>query len=678
MALSETAQLQIRISAQNAAGAVLGQLNQQFGSLQSTVMRVGAAIAGAFAARDVLQSVERFTHDLDALGDAMGLSGVDASKWNIQARYVGITADDLALTFRMLANNVYLQADAIAKGTSDFDKLGISVLNAQGQLKPMNDLLDTLRSRMKQLDAPSQAVLERQLFGRSGGRLHDFLLLTDTDVKRLNEDLDALGMTLGSDVVAGLEQQQREMNRLGFIFDAMKLKLGQALIPLFLRFADAIGRPTGPLKLLLDIGGRFLQWVKDVADKFGIFLRQIKEAGFGAALLTLWENLKKVGQSLKDDLAAMLEKIGVPADIAKLGIEGLALAIQGLIATWIVSGLIGLTLAVGGLILKAGFLVATAIIFNDVADALERTALHGSSASDALAIFAGAIGLIGLAMGKNPLLLVVSAIAEVASTIALVVENWDKFKAALMTGVLGDIPLFGALFSAIKNAVSMMGELREGFEQTIDMVTGRRRETGSGGARQATSVDIFDLYQQLLGREPENPEAITGRLGRSYEDVRREIYNSIEAIAFRASKLGDNIQYPGEARAFSMLGGAGAAGAGGGFAAGGFMPGDPRNAAAQAFADQVAAINRANIAAEGMADGGIVMPRSGGTWANIGEGGEAEAVIPLDRLSGLGGQNISIVINGAVDSRERVRELAREVGNEILRSTRSRTNFALG
>ena len=86
MALSETAQLQIRISAQNAAGAVLGQVNQQFGQLQNTVMKVGSAIAGAFAIRDVLQTTERFTKDLDALTDAMGLSGAQASSWNYQAR----------------------------------------------------------------------------------------------------------------------------------------------------------------------------------------------------------------------------------------------------------------------------------------------------------------------------------------------------------------------------------------------------------------------------------------------------------------------------------------------------------------------------------------------------------------------------------------------------------------
>jgi hypothetical protein len=38
-----------------------------------------------------------------------------------------------------------------------------------------------------------------------------------------------------------------------------------------------------------------------------------------------------------------------------------------------------------------------------------------------------------------------------------------------------------------------------------------------------------------------------------------------------------------------------------------------------------------------LATGGIVMPRPGGTMATIGEGGQAEAVIPLDRLGNMMG-----------------------------------------
>jgi hypothetical protein len=54
-----------------------------------------------------------------------------------------------------------------------------------------------------------------------------------------------------------------------------------------------------------------------------------------------------------------------------------------------------------------------------------------------------------------------------------------------------------------------------------------------------------------------------------------------------------------------------------------------------------------------LAEGGIVMPRPGGVLANIAEGGQAEAVIPLDRLgsmTGKAGNTYNITVNGGVGS----------------------------
>jgi hypothetical protein len=49
----------------------------------------------------------------------------------------------------------------------------------------------------------------------------------------------------------------------------------------------------------------------------------------------------------------------------------------------------------------------------------------------------------------------------------------------------------------------------------------------------------------------------------------------------------------------------------------------------------------------GLANGGIVKASPGGTLALIGEGGKDEAVIPLDRMGSMGGNNITINVQGA-------------------------------
>lgn len=54
-----------------------------------------------------------------------------------------------------------------------------------------------------------------------------------------------------------------------------------------------------------------------------------------------------------------------------------------------------------------------------------------------------------------------------------------------------------------------------------------------------------------------------------------------------------------------------------------------------------------------LAEGGIVMPRPGGVLANIAEGGQAEAVIPLNKMRDFGGKagnTYNITVNGGVGS----------------------------
>jgi hypothetical protein len=72
-----------------------------------------------------------------------------------------------------------------------------------------------------------------------------------------------------------------------------------------------------------------------------------------------------------------------------------------------------------------------------------------------------------------------------------------------------------------------------------------------------------------------------------------------------------------------------------------------------------------NVKIPRLAEGGIVMPRPGGVLANIAEGGQAEAVIPLDRLgsmTGKGGNTYNITVNGGISSGP---DIGRSVVNAI-------------
>lgn len=82
----------------------------------------------------------------------------------------------------------------------------------------------------------------------------------------------------------------------------------------------------------------------------------------------------------------------------------------------------------------------------------------------------------------------------------------------------------------------------------------------------------------------------------------------------------------------------------------------------------------AQVAGVQLAEGGIVRARPGGIQATIGEGGQDEAVIPLDRAGdfgfggGGGGNNISInVYGGLMGSETEAHEFAKAIDRELLK-----------
>ena len=86
-----------------------------------------------------------------------------------------------------------------------------------------------------------------------------------------------------------------------------------------------------------------------------------------------------------------------------------------------------------------------------------------------------------------------------------------------------------------------------------------------------------------------------------------------------------------------------------------------------------------------MAQGGVVLPRSGGVSATLAEAGQAEAVIPLGsdrareqmREAGLGGSvNININVGTLVGSEDSVRTLAKMIDEELFSLRRNNESVA--
>jgi len=97
----------------------------------------------------------------------------------------------------------------------------------------------------------------------------------------------------------------------------------------------------------------------------------------------------------------------------------------------------------------------------------------------------------------------------------------------------------------------------------------------------------------------------------------------------------------------------------------------PANIALAALVGVAGAAQVATVAGVNLAEGGIVQATAGGTPAIIGEGGQDEAVIPLDDEGQGIGSNITIIVNGGMLGDEAsAREFAVVVDEELMKLRR--------
>ena len=449
-------QLKIVVSAQNNAAAAILGLQKDLDGLKAKVLQVGAAIGGALALKDVIASTNKWAQETHDLQSELGISAQAASRLNFIGQELGISTDELTTSMGRLAKNMFSNSVEADRGKDAFSKWGIAVKAADGSTKNIIDVLEMASDRVRQLgDGAAARALEMDIFGKSGGRLHDLLMEGADGVRQLTQESDALGLTLTDKMQAALYASVRAQRTFNLALEGLKVQLGAAITPLLTTVILSLTRLfawinanilqsrvfTGVLKILGEAFRIGTGWLKELMDKLAGLASHLDDQLFGG-LITLKGLL-----------------LGIAAIVIAEKILSLATAIFTLGAALAPIGALAFGLAV---VYQMG-----SRVFDTVGPVtLLRDALIGLGLGLLLigspaAIVVGAVALVG------------AAIIEVGQTIVFFIENWDKFVYALQHGELNNIPVFGAFFNAAQHVMESIGSIRAAWEDLQRILSGQ-------------------------------------------------------------------------------------------------------------------------------------------------------------------------------------------------------------
>lgn len=278
-------------------GAALGLSNLKLGAF--IAVSATAAAAAAKLASNVLLGV-------DSLARLSAQTGVATDRLQVlsfQAEQTGSTAEAMRSTIQSLTSAI---GNAAERGSPAFARLGISVRDANGQLKTADVVLGQVRTRMRQLGlsmAQQQSIASSLGIDRS---LIGFISATDEQMGALERRARSLGVLTGEQAKTAVEYAN-SLRALRFAMDAVRqliaVGLGPAMTELVETFTAWLAQNR---EFIQKVASRFINALKSIlgfAERLGpAFLAyegaalaaKVATIGLDAALLGLGKTAKAV------------------------------------------------------------------------------------------------------------------------------------------------------------------------------------------------------------------------------------------------------------------------------------------------------------------------------------------------------------------------------------------------
>jgi hypothetical protein len=331
--------------AKRAVGGAMGAIEKSVETAKAAFVGLAAGLAAGVSVAAFTSMVKGAIDAADNLNDLSKRTGIavsDLGGLGFAATQAGGNLESIAIAAGKLNKSISEAAGGNEKTAEAFDVLGISVLDAFGNLKKADKAIAEIADQfLKFEDGPEKAAIAIRLFGKEGASMIP-LLNEGGDAIRANAEYYKKYAGVTQEVASQSDQFNDTMSKLNLLSGAFGRNLAAALLPPLQTLAEYLvtakekgdGMKTTAeqlaesLKLVAKgavIGGtgilEFTEWVAASAAAWQ-FVLQGDAKGATAIKDSYEERIKEIVKGRKDMLAALSAPLKPVAGAFEDGFQG--------------------------------------------------------------------------------------------------------------------------------------------------------------------------------------------------------------------------------------------------------------------------------------------------------------------------------------------------------------------
>lgn len=289
------------------------------------LLGAAAAAAALTGLHRMAASSAQMATDMEVAAERTGLSTEALQEYQYAAQAAGVGAE----RFNTVAQRILRRAADAKAGNeglaSAFDALGVSLEDADGNLRGIDDLLGQVADGLFQVENQGERVaLAFKIMDTEGSQMLNFLSAGSAGIAEMRKEARELGLVISGDTIMSLSEYGNEVERLTRQFNVLKLEASAEFLPVLREDLIPFIQNTG-----IPILREFALTVRDIFDLFRSERGGISDAAANAlvyaANITIAATASRV-------LASTIRGVGVAMGIAMPQLRVLTLVAAGVTA----------------------------------------------------------------------------------------------------------------------------------------------------------------------------------------------------------------------------------------------------------------------------------------------------------------------------------------------------------